>query len=538
MRNPSRHLLALMLALLACAAVAASPAPSRDIPQEIRQVLDKPLYRHAAWGMRVVDLDTGELIYDLHSDRPFLVGSVRKLYSVGLALDALGSAHVFRTPVLRRGRLGANGVLAGDLVLVASGDLAMGGRTNPDGSYAITDLDHNEANALGNAQLTKPDPLAGYRALARQVAAAGIKRVEGDVVIDDRLFEPFPFRNEFLVRPIFVNDDVVDVVVTPGHVSAPPQVSWRPMSAAFGVRSHLAAGPAGDTLDIELEPELPPCIGISSCTGTVSGVLPSGYVPPLTGSYPLVRTFRIVEPANYARTVFIEALKAAGVRVDAPVVAPNPVQRLPARGDERGAVRVAELVSHPYRDYARHILKVSYNIGADTSLVLFGLTQGRNTLAGALAAERHALAAGFGIPADAVHFVDGSGGGETTATNPATIRLLRGMRQRPVFQDFVAALPRLGVDGSLGFVTDFEKDPALTGAKGQVQAKTGTFVQGTAQGAVLRAQALAGYITAKSGRRLAFTLAVNDVGTINTATDVLPVFQDQGTIAAMLWKDN
>lgn len=30
---------------------------------------------------------------------------------------------------------------------------------------------------------TKPDPLAGYRTLARQVAQAGIRRVTGDVAI-------------------------------------------------------------------------------------------------------------------------------------------------------------------------------------------------------------------------------------------------------------------------------------------------------------------------------------------------------------------
>jgi hypothetical protein len=32
------------------------------------------------------------------------------------------------------------GVLQGDLILVASGDLTMGGRTNPDGTVAVSDL--------------------------------------------------------------------------------------------------------------------------------------------------------------------------------------------------------------------------------------------------------------------------------------------------------------------------------------------------------------------------------------------------------------
>jgi D-alanyl-D-alanine carboxypeptidase len=72
-----------------------------------------------------------------------------------------------------------NGILQGDLILVASGDLTMGGRTKLNGKIAVTDYDHNEANSLGNAQLTKPDPLAGYAEIARQVAARGIKEISG-----------------------------------------------------------------------------------------------------------------------------------------------------------------------------------------------------------------------------------------------------------------------------------------------------------------------------------------------------------------------
>ena len=36
---------------------------------------------------------------------------------------------------------------------------------------------------------SSPDPLAGLNDLARQVALAGIKRVQGEVLVDDRLFD-------------------------------------------------------------------------------------------------------------------------------------------------------------------------------------------------------------------------------------------------------------------------------------------------------------------------------------------------------------
>ena len=54
-----------------------------------------------------------------------------------------------------------DGTLHGDLVLEASGDLTLGGRTTPRGTVAFTSFDHTEANSLGSAILTPQDPLAG-----------------------------------------------------------------------------------------------------------------------------------------------------------------------------------------------------------------------------------------------------------------------------------------------------------------------------------------------------------------------------------------
>jgi D-alanyl-D-alanine carboxypeptidase/D-alanyl-D-alanine-endopeptidase (penicillin-binding protein 4) len=465
--------LALVLPLMSCS------SGNSTLPMQIEQVFAKPLYANAVWSLRVVDLDSGRLIYDRNPDLPLLIGSVRKLFSVGVALDALGPDHAFRTPVYRRGTMDGAGVLHGDLILVASGDPAMGGRTRPDGSLAVTEVDHNEANSLGSPQLPDTDPLAGYAALARQVAAAGIRRVEGDVIIDDRLFQPFRFRGEFDVRPIFVNDDVVDVIIRPTTPGNAADIDWRPKSAAFTVRPGLSTVRAGAETLVEVEPDLPACIGFTPCEGHVTGKIAADFVPPLTARLPLIRTFRIVQPANYARTVFIEALNAAGVAVAAQAVAANPAQALPPRDSYVADARVAELTSAPFREFARYILKVSYNIGADLSTMLYGLTQGVTTFEAALAAEKEQLARNYGILPGSIQFVDGSGGDETRATSDAVIGMLRAMRNRPSFADYFAALPHLGVDGSLGTVTAFANDPALAGARGQVQAKTGTFIEGT-----------------------------------------------------------
>ncbi|OTP78393.1 D-alanyl-D-alanine carboxypeptidase/D-alanyl-D-alanine endopeptidase [Caballeronia sordidicola] len=518
---------------------------STSVPDAIMQVMQKPAYKGATWAMQVVDVDTVHVIYDLNSGSQMFIASVRKVFTTGNALNILGAKRTHVTPVYKQGTVDANGTLNGNLIMVASGDLTMGGRANPDGTVALTAFDHNEADGLGNALLSAPDPLAGFNAIAAQVAAAGIKKVNGDVVIDDRLFDAFQYRDEegFNVTPMMVNDDVVDISFSPSAQGALLPFTYRPMSAAFSVQSTLTTGAATSDFSVDLNPEppddVPKCFGAANCVGEVSGTVPAGVAPPLTGAYPLVRTFRVSQPSTYARTVFIEALTRAGVTVAAAPLKTNPVALLPAQGSYSSTQQVAALTSAPYAQDLRFVNKVSYNIGADVTLLLYGLAKnGSRSMATALATEQSELSSAFKITPDQYHFEDGSGGGDTTATATAVIAMLRGMRLMPDYATYVDMMPSLGVDGSLTTVTDFESDQTLAGAKGRVYAKTGTYVglsTSQPQMPLLKAQALAGYIDAKSGRRIAFFLTMNNAVFEGFPT-VLNAFQDEGEIAALLWK--
>lgn len=534
--NNIRHGLYVLLACVPLLCSTVRPARAQDlagtasVSSEIKAVFDGSRYKGAIWGLRVIDLETGQPLIDLEPRHKFLIGSVRKVFSVGELLNQIGPTHTFDTLIYRQGTISDTGILQGDLILVASGDLTMGGRTNPDGTVAFSNFDHNEANSLGNAELTSPDPLAGYAALAHQVAARGIKEITGDIVIDDRLFKPFNFRGEFDLKPIFVNDDVVDLVVNPTNGKL-ASVNHRPQSAALAVDNAVLMKPVGT--DVNIDPGLPSCIGQPNCTVTLHGELPVDFVPPLTSRYPLIRTFRIVNPTSYARTVLIEKLRAAGVKVKARTVEPNPDRLLPAKNSYEPDARVAQLTGLPYSEDAKLINKVSYNIGADTSILLYGLTQGAGDMKSALAAEKKNLQTSYGISPAEYFFIDGSGGGESTATNRAVTRFLADMYARPTFAQYFASFPILGVDGSLATVTDFESEKTLAPAKGQVHAKTGTFIEGS----LIKGQAFAGYINAKSGRKLAYELVVNNVP-FKTINDVIHVFQDEGAISAILWRDN
>jgi D-alanyl-D-alanine carboxypeptidase/D-alanyl-D-alanine-endopeptidase (penicillin-binding protein 4) len=286
----------------------------------------------------------------------------------------------------------------------------------------------------------------------------------------------------------------------------------------------VASGEPADVA-LEISPDDP-------TVGIVKGTIPVGYVPSLPGVPTLVQTFAIPDPTAYARTAFIEALVEQGVAVAAEPVGPNPSAKLPAEGSYDETSKVAELVSLPYAQYARLILKVSHNLGANMSLMLFGMTEGARTRDSALAAERKALTGKFGIPGDAFNFpTNGSGSPDSQAT-PATVTgLLKAMQKTPVAETYFDALPILGVDGSLAAIGIEPPNAQIAPAIGKVYAKTGT----TVETGRLKAQVFAGYMDAQSGKRLAYVVYVNNVAPIESIADVITVFADEGVISALLY---
>ncbi|MBV9357467.1 MAG: D-alanyl-D-alanine carboxypeptidase/D-alanyl-D-alanine-endopeptidase [Chloroflexi bacterium] len=473
----------------------ATPTQGNALPASIAAIMAQPRYARATWNLLVTDLQTGSTLYQLAPDQLAFTGSTRKLFSVGLTLRQLGADHRFTTPVYRNGTVDGGGTLHGNLELVGAGDLTLGGRLTPDGTIAYTDFDHNDANNLGTAILAPQDPLHGLDALAQQVRASGIEQVDGDVVVDDRLFDSYRVPNQdLLVSPIMVNENMVDVSVTPTQPGQHARLDYRPKSAAFSVRGSVDTLAAGGTPTVAIprvliQPDGSPitglvtCVGTPDCSGTVSGAIPVGYRAPLSDEGTFVATFRIENPANYVRSAFVEALQHAGVAVSAPVVARNPTERLRSPDAYSSDVRVAQFISPPYADYARLILKVSLNLGANLSLTLFGLANDQRTLPGALSAERATLVDEFGIQGDTFNFpTNGSGSPDSQATARAEVQLLTQMSRSGVAQDFKRALPILGVDGSLAHSgTDLP-------ARGHVFAKTGT----TISDGELKAQVLAG----------------------------------------------
>ena len=481
---------AVVFALLSCG----SPHVGRLSP-EMRKVVDAPRYKRAVWGILVEDLDSGETVYERNADKLFAPGSTVKLFTVAAALDTLGPLYRFETPVRRRGKVSEAGEMNGDLILVASGDPTFGGRTTPAGTIAYTNVDHTEANVIDGAILTQPNPVAGLDALAKQVAGAGIKRVTGDVMVDDRLFDKTrlsPGAQE--LTPIMVNDNLIDFVIEAAEPGAPAVVKWRPRTSAYQVDACVKTAAAAETAKIEIAP-------ISPGRLLVRGRIPAGR-PPLARVYP------VSDPASFARSLFIEALRRAGVRVDASPLTKNPTKRLPPRAECAKLPQVAVFRSPPFAETARMILKVSHNQGANILPLLMAVSKGKRTFEAGLEVERRFLVRAK-APMAGVSISDGEGGARGDRLSPrAAVELMRSMSKRRDWNVFSNSLPSLGVDGTLWNAVRHGSP-----ARGMVHAKTGTTVYCDAMGRrlVLAAKGLAGYMRTARRRRLAFAFYVNNV---------------------------
>jgi D-alanyl-D-alanine carboxypeptidase/D-alanyl-D-alanine-endopeptidase (penicillin-binding protein 4) len=411
--------------LVGSASVIDMPLPGQEPPRgtgndalshRVEAVLTTPGFQNGQWGVLVVDRKTGQTIYERNADKLFAPASVTKLFSTAVALLELGPNYRFQTPLLRRGEVDPKGVLHGDVILVAQGDLCMGGRTGPDGSLVFKDDDHTYAGGNLSSQIVLADPLTGLDQLAREAQAAGIREITGDVIIDDRLFAPARGTGSGprQISPIVINDNVLDVLVQPsGKVGEPAQVAFQPTTQFVTMDAQVATVPAGQAPSLQVRAAGPRRF-------TVRGQLPIGPVR-------AIKVYEVEEPASFARALLIEALRRRGVQVPASPLGVNSADGLPSRSDVAKLPKIAAYTSPPFREFIRVILKVSHNLHASTLPLLVAARHGERTLEAGLKRQGLILQS-LGVEPGMVSFGGGAGGDRADLATPrATVSLLRAM---------------------------------------------------------------------------------------------------------------
>ncbi len=463
----------------------------------INEVIQKPEYKEARWGMLVVEAKSGKTVFELNPEKLFTPASTTKLFSCATALGELGPNFHFTTPVYARGRV-KNGILDGDLILVGAGDLTFGGRTDKNGKIVFSNSDHTYANSgSSDAVLTDTNPLLALENLAKQVADEGIKEVQGEILVDDRLFNRSRGTGSGpdVLSPIIVNDNVLDIIVTPGKSAGDlATVRMRPETAFYQMDAEVVTTDDDKKAAITLTTLSPMHFSVR---GAISVKVKQS-----------VRIYPVDQPAFFARALFIECLRRAGVRVNASVFQPARVD-LPARnGGYNKLQRIAAYKSPPLSQAIEVTLKVSHNLYASTLPLIVAAKYDERTLEEGLRRQGKFLKE-LGVPVETISFAGGAGGANADAITPlAAIKLLQAMDKRPEAEAFFNGLPVLGVDGTLA-----EAVPSNSPAKGKVRGKTGTigWIDVMNDRLLLRSKALAGCMETAKGTRLFFAMFLNDM---------------------------
>ena len=476
----------------------ASAQSSATLADRIQKVMSRPEFARANFGIKFVSLDTGKVLYSLNSNKLFVPASTTKLLTEGAVLAKLGADYRFHTRIYRTAPIDKNGKLKGDLVLVASGDPNLSNRIRPDGTLAFVDEDHSY-----NGPAVDGDPLAVIKQFAQQIAAKGIRKIEGRILVDTTLFPDGPREGgtSVVMSSIMVNDNVIDLIITPAAKSGDPAtLISTPQTSYITFADHVTTGPANAKPDLDISD--PATNADGAVTVTISGNVP-------LGSQPTTVAVAVPSPTKFAQTVLTEAIAAAGILIKPPKHAAPPdfptLARLYTTENQ-----IAEHISLPLAEEAKITLKVSQNLHAGMGPYLLGTLIAKNNkdpLQAGFATER-AFLQDAKLDLSGISQGDGAGGDWADLFSPDFMcQYLTYWTTRPDYPVFFKALPILGKDGTLA------KIQTTNPGAGHVFAKTGTFGSEDRLNAnmMLNGKGLAGYVITASGEKIVFAAYVNHV---------------------------
>lgn len=463
-----------LVAALMVSACASVPLAEGLPSSRVAAILDDPTLGGTRWGLLAMTTD-GRTVLNINADERFIPASNTKIFTTVAAFALLGgsdapdpdSGTVVRTEVRAGGEVP-------DLVLIGAGD------------PALRDSADCVSTCLG--------------ALA-DTTAVQVRRVR-DVIGDDRLYpderwgpgwswEDLQTSYGTAVSALTVNENVVVLEATPGaQVGEPVHAVWRTGDNLLRLDNTAVTVAEGET-DLRLERH--PGYDVVRLHGRMLVTQPMQAL-----------RLGIDDPAAAAAERFRRLLEARGVVVEGEVRArhrliASPINDHPGERTAPELVpegeEIARLPQSPLLDSLNRISKASQNLHAELLLHRLGALDGDGSRADGLV-RVEALAAEAGVQRAAYDLSDGSGLSVYNRVSPrATATLLRWALDQSWGPAFWATLPVGGRDGSLArrFVG--------TPLEGRISAKTGT-LNGT--------NALAGFLTAASGRTLVFAIYAND----------------------------
>jgi D-alanyl-D-alanine carboxypeptidase/D-alanyl-D-alanine-endopeptidase (penicillin-binding protein 4) len=447
------------LTLLSSAIVLATPtqAQTRNLPPEIERAMRAASITRGSIAVVVQEVgqEVGQRTTRLrhNASSPMNPASLEKLISTQAALDLLGPAHVWRTPVWVDGPL-RDQVLRGRVVIQGGGDP----------KFTVERL----------------------WLLLQRLRALGIQTIEGDIVIDQSAFDlpdvsPALFDNEPLrpynVRPQawLVNQKSLLFTFTPWPESNVAKLTVLPELQGFTPPASvpLLPGDCGDWR-AKLAPQW----------GDMQAIRFDGGLPASCGEkvWPVAHA----DPANYHASVLTAMWRSLGGTLNGKVIE--------SRSREMNGVPPTFVIeSPPLAEVVRDINKYSNNTMAQQLFLTLSLKQdGVGRWERSREITRKWLN-DIGVESLEGVLIDNGAGlsRDSRLTASLLAQVLQHAWRRGHMPELMASLPSLGVDGTL---------QRAKLAAGRAHLKTGSLRD---------VRAVAGYVLGQSGRRYVLVAIVN-----------------------------
>jgi len=489
------------------------PAPTKGpLGDRIETILADPALAHAEFGISVTTLD-GQPIYGLNQARLFTPASNVKLTTSAAAFALLPVDTLsWTTSVVAGGDVDSGGALHGDLIILGVGDPTISGRQYPYQAPGTAAPAASPADANAPAPPPPPTAVNALDLLAEQVEQAGVRTVQGDVVGDDSFFLDEPYGENWgwddlqwdygaPVTALTFNDNSVRLAIkADASVPGATLAEWTPDVDYYTLDNTITPAATGET----------PHPGIERMPGSML-VRTWG----TAGSSGLHVQMALEDPAQYMAEAFKDALRRRGILVSGSAVTrhkyssgsgdfageraqplkltPSDLARVISPSAERKVL--AMHFSVPVVEDITVTNKISQNLHAELLLRLLGKVLGsEGSFEQGTRVVRQFLV-NAGVDDNDFFLYDGSGMSPDDRIAPrAFTQLLSYASKQPWGPGWRSTLPIAGVDGTLE--GRFKNSPL----KGKLWAKTGTLNE---------TNALSGYLTAASGKTLAFSILVN-----------------------------